>query len=329
MKENNLNLLICSECKAKLNLKIFSKQNKDIKEGLLVCTRCNSWFPISDSIPNMLPRYLANASEREEFARKWKIKKQDNREKEDLQNKEKLNQASFFDEEVENYDDNIWETSFWKAYGKKCMQNWLPQVKENQLMLDIGCGTGRASLPFAEKGIRVIGCDISKGMLMEAKKQTRFFDIDYIIADVENLPFKENSFDACIAFGILHHLENPLKLFESANRVLKSEGLYFGHENNKSKFRFLFDWSMKLFKLWEEEAGNFPLISEEEIKEWGTKTGFEINPKTSVFLPPHIFNLFETKTAKKLLSLSDKICTSLPLLKHEGGALILEGKKLA
>ena len=61
----------------------------------------------------------------------------------------------------------------------------------------------------------MIGLDISEQMVLRAKnkskKQGLTDYIDYIIGDSESLPFKNNSFDGVIAFGVLHHVPTPQK----------------------------------------------------------------------------------------------------------------------
>ncbi len=54
-----------------LELHVF-EEKEEITEGLLVCTQCDRWYPISDEIPQMLPDDLREAKEDLEWLRKWK-----------------------------------------------------------------------------------------------------------------------------------------------------------------------------------------------------------------------------------------------------------------
>jgi ubiquinone biosynthesis O-methyltransferase len=197
--------------------------------------------------------------------------------------------------------------------------------------LDVGCGSGRASIPFARNGVKVIGLDISEQMVLRAKEKSKkqgLTDyIDYIIGDSENLPFKNNSFDAVIAFGVLYHVPTPQKMLDQMSKVLKREGIYFGHENNKTILRPIFDFLMCISRLWVEEAGNHPLISKSELKNWANKVDLDIKIKSSVFFPPHLYNLLGFENAKKFIAFSDKILNRIQLTKNMGGVLIIQGKK--
>ena len=113
------------------------------------------------------------------------------------------------------------------------------------------------------------------------------------------------------------------------SRVLKSEGIYFGHENNKTILRPIFDFFMCISRLWIEEAGNHPLISKSELTKWANKVNLDIKIKSSVFFPPHFYNLLGFENAKKLIAFSDNLLNRIPLVKNMGGILIIQGKKNA
>jgi uncharacterized protein len=54
-----------------LELLVF-EEKEEITEGLLLCSKCNRWYPISDEIPQMLPDDLREAKEDLEWLRRWK-----------------------------------------------------------------------------------------------------------------------------------------------------------------------------------------------------------------------------------------------------------------
>ncbi len=106
-------------------------------------------------------------------------------------------------------------------------------VKKNNpdTILDIATGTGDLAINLAEtNATKIIGLDISSGMLEigkeKIKKKNLESKIDMILGDSENMPFKDNSFDAItVAFGVRNFetLENGLK---EIFRVLKPNGTF-------------------------------------------------------------------------------------------------------
>src|SRR4029077_9989023 len=98
------------------------------------------------------------------------------------------------------------------------------KIKPGTRLLDVACGTGVASAQAAALGARVTGVDFPPEMIAEAKK--RHPAIAFHIADAEQLPFADASFDAVVAnFGI-HHVERPQRAIAQARRVLAPGGIF-------------------------------------------------------------------------------------------------------
>jgi SAM-dependent methyltransferase len=70
--------------------------------------------------------------------------------------------------------------------------------------LDVACGTGNATIPAARAGARVTGADFSPALLAIARERAAdaMVEINWVEADVEQLPFADASFDRVIStFG--------------------------------------------------------------------------------------------------------------------------------
>ena len=106
-------------------------------------------------------------------------------------------------------------------------------VAENnaQEILDIATGTGDFAIMLADlQPKRIVGLDISQGMLevgkrkVKEKKLTHL--IEMILGDSENLPFDDDSFDAVtVGFGV-RNFENLDKGLQEINRVLRPGGVF-------------------------------------------------------------------------------------------------------
>jgi uncharacterized protein YbaR (Trm112 family) len=46
-------------------------QRAEIEDGIMKCDKCNRWYPISDSIPQMLPDNLRVKKDELRFLKKW------------------------------------------------------------------------------------------------------------------------------------------------------------------------------------------------------------------------------------------------------------------
>ena len=86
--------------------------------------------------------------------------------------------------------------------------------------IDLGCGTGFLSKVLNNK--KLIGIDISKNMAREYTKNTGNI---CIVADIQNLPLKNNSFDFAVSSFALHWT-NINNSFLEVGRILKKDSYF-------------------------------------------------------------------------------------------------------
>lgn len=98
------------------------------------------------------------------------------------------------------------------------------QAAPGDVALDVGCGTGRA-LPalVAATGPtgRVIGLDLTPGMLTEACKKGRDRHADLVLGDARRLPLAGAVADVIFAAGLIQHLPDPLAGLVELARVAR------------------------------------------------------------------------------------------------------------
>jgi len=90
------------------------------------------------------------------------------------------------------------------------------KIKNNNLLLDVGCGTGISS----KFNCKVIGIDPSTGLLKLNKNKNK------IQGHAENLPFKDNIFDYVISVTSVHNFKNIEKSFKEIKRVGKNNFIF-------------------------------------------------------------------------------------------------------
>lgn len=130
----------------------------------------------------------------------------------------------------------------YKSYDKRMGLHYTPQAVmctiselENVLgqklpdslgtVVDLGCGTGNLAIKIglSRKVEQLVGIDISEKMLDIAKCTARKVKVPLrtICSDMEILPFEDSSVDLIVGCAFLHHLPDPIKLFDEIARVLK------------------------------------------------------------------------------------------------------------
>jgi demethylmenaquinone methyltransferase/2-methoxy-6-polyprenyl-1,4-benzoquinol methylase len=147
----------------------------------------------------------------------------------DLSKKEQV--AQMFDTISNNYDGLNRVISFGidVKWRKKVLS--LVAEKNPDSVLDIATGTGDLAILMASTNAnKIIGLDISAGMLSVGRKKIEerklSQKIEMILADSENMPFEDNTFDAItVAFGV-RNFENLEKGLTEILRVLKPNGIF-------------------------------------------------------------------------------------------------------
>jgi len=98
------------------------------------------------------------------------------------------------------------------------------KLPKNCFLLDVGCGTGLLFPYVAKAANLVIGLDISKGMLKEAKKSLKDFrNVALLCGDADYLPLIDNSFNAVFAVTLLQNMPNPLLTLNEMKRISKDD----------------------------------------------------------------------------------------------------------
>ncbi len=96
-------------------------------------------------------------------------------------------------------------------------------VQPAQRVLDVGIGTG-ASLNFYPLHARIVGVDLSAGMLREARKKitSRHLPSAHLLqADAMKLPFEDDQFDHVFISHVITVVSDPCRLIAEAQRVAR------------------------------------------------------------------------------------------------------------
>lgn len=153
---------------------------------------------------------------------------------------------------------------------------------EVKIALELACGTGRVTRQLRNRlapGTKVIATDLSGDMLGLAKELLHDKDIEWKIADAQDLPFEDNSIDLVVcAFGYMF-VPDRIKAFSEALRVLKPGGkLLFttwdSIEHNGASFINRRIAKKYLGELPESTMLAVSMTNEEEIRDWLQQAGF-------------------------------------------------------
>lgn len=101
-----------------------------------------------------------------------------------------------------------------------------PQITGKSI-LEVGVGLGADHERLAMAGGRMTGIDLTPRAISHTKRrfELRSLSSHLQVADAENLPFEDNSFDGVYSWGVIHHSPNTPVAAAEILRVLKPGGL--------------------------------------------------------------------------------------------------------
>jgi SAM-dependent methyltransferase len=244
----------------------------------------------------------------------------------------KLHQMNFFRDDVDQYEQQVVDSSFYRALDRIALQPWMDrQLRPGMRALELGCGTGRQTMELGDRTAESVGLDISEEMLRVAQRKLeaagRTEQITLVVGDAEQPPLAEGMFDACLIYGTLHHLPNPGVAIASAARCLRSGGSLFTLDPHRSPLRWVFDLMMRVWKLYNEEARDDPLLREDQLAAWFTAAGLTTRVRLSTYVPPHLLYLCSVGVSERLLSATDAILSRVPGVRRIAGVIMAEGGK--
>jgi SAM-dependent methyltransferase len=150
----------------------------------------------------------------------------------------------------------------------------LARLKEDESILDLGCGNGELARELAKRGQRgpYLGVDFSLPLLRDAESQPEGFSARFLQADLTQLAAVSDEllavggWSVVTAFAVLHHIpsnELRLDMLQTIRRFLKNDGLFI-HSNwqflNSEKLKARIQpWEAASLSGSEVEAGDYLL----------------------------------------------------------------------
>ncbi len=147
-------------------------------------------------------------------------------------------------------------------------------IKNNERVLDLGCGNGRLFELFKDKKIKYVGVDFSEKFIKKAREK---YGNHFQVADIFSLPFSDNYFDSVWTIAVFHHIpsqELRLKALKEISRVSKKNGRIIVTCWYLFKFPFRKDILLSPKKL--KIQRYYHAFTKRELKKLFEKTGFKI-----------------------------------------------------
>jgi SAM-dependent methyltransferase len=118
------------------------------------------------------------------------------------------------------------KVGLWPSEQVLCEEFWEPKGR----ILDLGCGAGRTTVPLAQDGYRVVGIDLAKPMVDQARRSAELLDRKCMlgVGDATALPFSDNSFVGILfsynGIELVPKQTGKRRVLEEALRILQPGG---------------------------------------------------------------------------------------------------------
>ena len=131
----------------------------------------------------------------------------------------------------------IKKNPYQKYIIEESVKKWAQFLKEKKIkgkLLDVGCGNGKNSVYFAQKGFKVLGVDFTKEAINLSQKyaNTKKSSAKFEIKDITKKQFNnEKEYEVVIDCGCLHHLRKKYwnQYKKNILRLIKEKGYFYLH----------------------------------------------------------------------------------------------------
>lgn len=123
-------------------------------------------------------------------------------------------------------------------------------------VLEIGCGTGQATLPLAELGAGITALDLGESMAAVARRKLAAYPtVSVIVTPFEIWPLPEEPFDAVVSATAFHWLDPEIRVLKAA-QALRAGGalaMIWTHHVRGGDERF-FDEAQRCYERWDPDT---------------------------------------------------------------------------
>lgn len=230
---------------------------------------------------------------------------------------------------VEEYEVTRFSSPLGKVYNRLALRIVLDLSnvqKEKVIAIDVGTGTGRFVAALALRGYYVIGLDTSRNMICLAKAKMSRIGMrehtDFVLADMERMPFRQNVFDLAVCIHVLRHLRRHNKALVETKDILKKHGRAIIDMPNEQRKKFVNWMSSKVSDGHVYDKG----LTFQELLNLLRSTGLtlgETRTTKNVPISGLILGTTQVEHIQKIIENIEYALSKLPLARKFAGGFVL------
>ena len=183
---------------------------------------------------------------------------------------------------------------------------------EGRRVLDVGCGDGTYTRELVTEGgsALVHGVDPAEAAVSVARRKTSDARVRFLVSSAYKLPYRDDSFDAVLFRGVLHHMDRPVDALREALRVAPTVTVI---EPNGYNLGLKFLEKFSTYHVEHGEKSYAPL----RLDRWMARLGARIQDRAWVGFVPMFSPDWFAKATKRL----EPVVERVPVVKSVGCAV--------
>jgi len=181
-------------------------------------------------------------------------------------------------------------------------------------VIDMGCGDGHYTLQISDaaRPRLMLAVDAARTAVAAGRRNRTIQQVEFAVADVRRLPFRDDSFDVALVQSILHHDDHPSDIIREAFRVASEIVI---HEPNGNNLGLKIIERTSTYHRRHAEKSYRPL----RVARWVREAGGEIvSLRFAGFVP-----MFCADWIARVMKRLEPIVESVPVLRSQGCAVYI------
>lgn len=175
-----------------------------------------------------------------------------------------------YDSVAEEYAQRLFNELQHKPLDRQLLDRFAAAVQHTGVIADLGCGPGHVTQYLNERGVQVIGIDLSPGMIAQARRFNP--ELQFQVGDMRALPVADESWAGSVAFYSLLHFGRAevVAVLHECLRALQPGGLLLAAFHAGDEIRHVEEFWGHAVQL------DFVFFQPEEMADYLRTAGFDI-----------------------------------------------------
>jgi SAM-dependent methyltransferase len=153
----------------------------------------------------------------------------------------------------------------------------VPEEVEAGTWVEVACGPGLISRALAAKVQRIIGIDLTPGMLAVGRREAAnggLANVGFVQADALHLPFADGTIDGAVTRFSLHHIPAPRRCVAEMARVVRPGGMILLADHVAAADAAGAAWHQEIERL--RDPSHWACLTPEALRSLGERAGLTL-----------------------------------------------------